>query len=565
LLEIRNKNLSIILMSIIMLSTIWLLGKPSVAEAKGDRIEVYVDQQPVRFTVQPLMRNGTTLVQLRPLFESLGIEIAWDPTTETVSGKKENKTFSLKLNSKTAQINGKTVALIAPGTIVNGHTLVPLRFVGEATGAIVGWNNDQQLISIYSEAYIQRSGLTKAAAQEEANKGIPTVGQSVPGNFYAHWEMDVGGLRGCPNLCWDYYYFVNDTQVDTDFPDGGIDALDCNRDACLSYEIKGNTITLNNGKSYSYKVISDKELEIDGDKYTKYSPASGLKLQGKYESFSYTSSTLGSGLASSLTYTFNKDGTFVDSSFTGFTSDGSDSGDKSGVSTSVGSESNSSGTYTITDYTLLLKYKDGTSKKLLFFLPEQPGVKMLRIGGRDFLLKDEKGNSNTKPQEKQPYSDLLTTQKIAEKQVIFTFEPKRSDQLNNVKITLEDYQWAKLKIDSAHSDSFKGFGDQGIVALTAKYQIQNASSETIRLSDLSLMLALPQSSATVKATQALAPKTREELESGESIETMAVLLVPADHFDKNKDFELRFGPLLDAEGKDVFQADRITFNIWKNL
>ncbi|WP_314585745.1 copper amine oxidase N-terminal domain-containing protein [Paenibacillus terrigena] len=564
MLEIRNKNLSIILMGIIMLATIWLLGKPSVAEAKGDRIEVYVDQQPVTFTVQPLMRNGTTLVQLRPLFESLGIEITWDAKTETVSGKKESKTFALKLNSHTALIDGKSVALTTSGTTVNGHTLVPLRFVGEATGAVVGWNSDQQLISIYSEAYIEQSGLTKAAAQDEVNKGMLTRGQGAPRNFYAHWEMDVGGLRGCPNLCWDYYYFVNDSQVATALPDGGIDALDCNRDACLSYEIKGNTMTLNNGKSYSYKVISDKELEIDGDKYTKYSPVSGLKLQGKYESFSYTSSTLGSGLASSLTYTFNKDGTFVDSSFTGFTSDGSDSGDKSGVSTSVGSESNSSGNYTITEYTLLLKYKDGTTKKLFFFLPEQPSVNMLRIGGRDFLLKDEKG-STLKPQEQQPYSDLLTTRNIAEKEVLFTFEPKRSDQVSNIKITLEGYQWAKLKIDSAHSDSFKGFGDQEIVALTAKYRIQNASPETIRLSDLSLMLALPQSSATVKATQALAPKTREELESGESIETMGVLLVPADHFDKNKDFELRFGPLLDAEGKDVFQADRITFNIWKNL
>ncbi|WP_193726540.1 copper amine oxidase N-terminal domain-containing protein [Paenibacillus guangzhouensis] len=560
----RNIKMSIIVMGAIMLAAIFMLLIPSTAESKEKQIEVYTDQQPVAFSVAPLTYNGTTLVQLRPLFEALGIDIAWDPQTETISGKKGNQTFSLKLNSKTVQINGKPVALTTPGTTVKGHTLVPLRFVGEATGAVVGWNSTQQVISIYSEEFMKVKGLTRADAQVEANKGVPVAGQRAAArDFYAHWEMDVGGLRGCPNLCWDYYYFVNDKQVATTLPDGGIDALDCNRDACLSYEIKGNTIALSNGKSYSYKVVSDTELEIDGDKYTKYAPASGLKLQGKYESFSYSSSA-GSGLASSLTYVFAKDGYFADSSFNGFTSDGSDSGDKSGISTRVMSESNASGTYTISDYTLLLNYKDGITKKLLFFLPEQPKVNMLRIGGRDFLLKEDQDSGTKKPQE-QPYSDLLTTQNIAEKQVLFTFEPKRSDQVSNIKITLEGYQWAKLKIDAAHSSSFSGFGDQGVVALTAKYRIQNDSSELLKLSDLAVLLSLPQSSATVKATQTLAPKTSEVLQAGESVETMAVLLVPANHFDKNKDFELRFGPLLDMEGQDLFQGERIAFHIWKNL
>ncbi|GKU77364.1 hypothetical protein L3i20_v217610 [Paenibacillus sp. L3-i20] len=80
--------------------------------------------------------------------------------------------------------------------------------------------------------------------------------------------------------------------------------------------MKGNKLVLSNGKTYSYK-LGTKTVEIDGDVYTKYVPASRVKLDGKYVSTSYASSRTGGGLASEVTYIFNKDGTFHDSKFTG--------------------------------------------------------------------------------------------------------------------------------------------------------------------------------------------------------------------------------------------------------
>lgn len=395
------------------------------------------------------------------------------------------------------------------------------------------------------------------------NTNVVAAAKVAPKGFYAKWEMDVGGARGCSSLCWEYFYFINDKQVATTFPDGGIDALNCSKNTCLTYQIKGNKLTLSNGKSYTFKVKSTNELEINGGKFIKYAPSTGLKLQGKYESFSYSSNVLGTGYASSITYVFNKDGTFVDNSIVGVTTDGSSTGDNSGTSTSVGSESKASGTYQIVNYTLSLTYKDGKTKKLLFFLPEQPSPKMLRIGGRDFLLAD--GNA-AKPQPPEPpYTDFLTTKKIAKKQVLFTFKPNKSDQYDNIKITLQGYQWAKLTIEPAYVKSFQGFSDKGIVALTAKYRIDNTSAQTVKVSSLQATLDLPDSKATVKAANGLTPTVKDELKAGESVESMLVILVPAEHFDKNKDFKLWFGPLLNLNGQDVLQEEWLNFNIWKKL
>lgn len=568
LLEVRNNKISILVVGFVMLVAALLIFALSVEGAEGKRIEVYADKQPVQFSIDPMLENGTTLVQLRPLFESLGIEVSWNAETETVSGKKEGQTFSLAINSETAQVNGETVTLTKPATIVNGHTLVPLRFVGEATGAVVGWNGGQQTISIYSEEFIKVSGLSETAAQEEANKGVPAVAHGTLQGFYAKWEMDLAGIRKCSTLCWDYFYFIDDKQVATDFPDGGPDALDCSKDKCLTYEIKGDKLVLSSGKTYSFKVNSETELEIDGDTFTKYLPASRMKLEGKYESTSYSASPLGGGLASSHTYTFNKEGTFFDNRFVGHSTDGSDSGDKSGVSTTVRSESETSGTYTIVNYTLLLKYQDGTTKQQMIFLPEQPSTKMLRIGGRDFLIEnadETNGGSGSQAEEQQPYQDLLTTKKIAQKQLLFAFQPKRSKELEKIKITLEGYQWAKLTIDPEYIQSFKGFGDNGIIALTAKYRIDNDSEQTVNVNSLKVTLELSGSDASVQAGSGLAPDVKDELKPGESVEKMSVVLLPSDHFESNKDFELGFGPLNNLEGKDVFQDDRLGFYVWKDL
>ena len=58
---------------------------------------------------------------------------------EAASNCKTNSKIKilLKIGSKSPTVNGKVVPIDVPGKIINGRTLVPLRFVGEALGANV--------------------------------------------------------------------------------------------------------------------------------------------------------------------------------------------------------------------------------------------------------------------------------------------------------------------------------------------------------------------------------------------------------------------------------------------
>lgn len=111
---------------------------------------VFLDGRQLSFEVQPIIENGRTLVPLRAIFEALGASVSWDGNTQTVTAIKSGTEIKLVIGQTTAYKNGVAVKLDVPSKVVEGRTLVPLRFVSEALGAQVFWNGDKQEITIQS-------------------------------------------------------------------------------------------------------------------------------------------------------------------------------------------------------------------------------------------------------------------------------------------------------------------------------------------------------------------------------------------------------------------------------
>ena len=117
------------------------------AHADGE-IKVIIEDQEVRFDQAPVIDKGTTLVPFRALFEALGLDVEWKQATKTVIGKGEDVTIELRLDRKTAVINGEVVELAVAPRLVDGSTYVPLRVIGEATGRDVKWDKSTRTITI---------------------------------------------------------------------------------------------------------------------------------------------------------------------------------------------------------------------------------------------------------------------------------------------------------------------------------------------------------------------------------------------------------------------------------
>lgn len=127
------------------------LNVPFVA-AQDSAPVVYLDGKSLTFEVPPMIIDGSTLVPLRKIFEEQGATVDWEPSTRTVTAIKDTIQIIYTVGSNTATRNSETLTLATPGQIIDGSTLVPLRFVSEALGNTVGWEPNTKTIIISSAA-----------------------------------------------------------------------------------------------------------------------------------------------------------------------------------------------------------------------------------------------------------------------------------------------------------------------------------------------------------------------------------------------------------------------------
>ncbi|EMT45376.1 copper amine oxidase N-terminal domain-containing protein [Anoxybacillus flavithermus] len=115
-------------------------------------VNVFVNGKEVFFDSPqpPYVKNGYTLVPFRGIFEALGAALLWDEKTKTITGKLNDRTIVLRLNEKTAMVNGEKVRLDVPAISKYGRAFVPLRFISEGLGCQVFWNGKERVVHIFS-------------------------------------------------------------------------------------------------------------------------------------------------------------------------------------------------------------------------------------------------------------------------------------------------------------------------------------------------------------------------------------------------------------------------------
>lgn len=128
------------------------------AFASDGGIQVRINGKIVPFAdAAPRIESDRTFIPFRGVFEALGFadsDISYDTATKTVKAVKDGKTVSLVVGEKKVSVteNGKTTdiatdvaAFIDPA---QSRTYVPARFVAQALGCNVGWDNAKRCVLI---------------------------------------------------------------------------------------------------------------------------------------------------------------------------------------------------------------------------------------------------------------------------------------------------------------------------------------------------------------------------------------------------------------------------------
>ncbi len=132
-----------------LLAAILLIPMTFQSQAQAAvNISVLIDGVKLYTPQAPVMIQGRVMLPMRSIFEALDASVKWNQKTKTVTATKDGTTVILKINSKTATINNKTVALDVPAKNLKGNTMVPVRFVSEALGQKIGWNSKTKTVTV---------------------------------------------------------------------------------------------------------------------------------------------------------------------------------------------------------------------------------------------------------------------------------------------------------------------------------------------------------------------------------------------------------------------------------
>lgn len=192
-------------------------------------ITVYFNDEVMTFDVQPIIRNDSTLVPFRAIFEKLDMTVQWFEGEQRVTAQNADTSITLFIGSNEMDVDGEKITLLTPPIIYSDRTLVPLRAISEAAGASVSWDGETKTVYISAEESSfddwcrQVLSLTNAEREKEGLSPLK-------------WDGSLAALATahCSDMIENNYFSHNSLDGRTPF--------DRMKDAGISYWTAGENI-----------------------------------------------------------------------------------------------------------------------------------------------------------------------------------------------------------------------------------------------------------------------------------------------------------------------------------
>lgn len=133
------------IMLMVILSIAFCINATSFAE---DAINVMIDGNYIEFDVAPRIFDGRTMVPIRTIFEKMGATVEWNSDTNSAICTKGNTVVKMTVDNMGIDVNNYIIWMDIPPFIRDGSILAPARYVAEAFGADVKWDEANSTVVI---------------------------------------------------------------------------------------------------------------------------------------------------------------------------------------------------------------------------------------------------------------------------------------------------------------------------------------------------------------------------------------------------------------------------------
>lgn len=148
----------------------------SAASSSSVGIPLFFNGKELKPEVAPRIIKDVTMVPIRIIAEELGSKVEWNQAARKVSITKNSTAIEMVIDQDSATVNGTIYPLDAAPLLIDGNTLLPVRFVAENMGIGVNWNDVARAV------YLQETGDTAVDKPSAASPDASDTGKSADGN-----------------------------------------------------------------------------------------------------------------------------------------------------------------------------------------------------------------------------------------------------------------------------------------------------------------------------------------------------------------------------------------------
>ena len=137
---------------------------------------------------KPLIIDGRTLVPIRAVIEAFGGKVSWDDASKTAMLSMDDDVIALTVGSPYAKLNGKTHTLDVSPRIINGRTMLPIRFVAEGFNLAVAWDDSTKTVYVIQNTFDDNDYKTlMEMLPDYSGKPYATINRNKP--FFKSYEI----------------------------------------------------------------------------------------------------------------------------------------------------------------------------------------------------------------------------------------------------------------------------------------------------------------------------------------------------------------------------------------
>lgn len=143
---------------------------------------------------KPIVTNGRTLVPIRAIIEAFGGDVGWDESTQSVLLTLKDDTIKLVIGSKVAYLNNNAEPLDVAPAVINGRTMLPIRFVAEGFNLGVAWDGSTNTVSVIRNTFDENEyNYLMSVLPKYSGQAYAKINNNIP--FFKEYEIINGSFE----------------------------------------------------------------------------------------------------------------------------------------------------------------------------------------------------------------------------------------------------------------------------------------------------------------------------------------------------------------------------------